>query len=261
MTNEDPVVGQLRNRFQSCEVEYGRNGLKTIQALKDLAFHFREANRPEESCELLEDVLDRTIDALGFAHRDVYWGMGSLGYGYYLIGRFDRCLELKEAMLTRYREELGATHPFTQSVMCDLSCDCLDGTHHQRAFELRQELFMIHVQNQGLYHRDTLMSLMNLAGCYSRLELDEDAVIIDEFVSRLLEGGYGLAHRDTLMSLMNLGIAYSDVGRHDEAKACFRKILSADLNFCRPPHCDSREDTRSAAADWLSDYDVRFGLC
>ena len=237
--------------------------------------NYRGAGEAEKAIGFLERAVRLRGDLLGRDHADTLKAMNSLAVAYDAAGKFDLALRLREEELKLQKAKFGPGHPETLISMSNLArayrvAGKLDlalplweetlklmkahpGSHstelmshvaaiHQNAGEfdlalpLREEALKLNRAKLGPEHRDTLMSLNNLAEAYRNAGEFDLALSLHEETQKHFKSKFGPEHPDTLMSLNNLACAYQDAGKWSLALPLFDEALKLNRAKLGPEH-------------------------
>ena len=93
------------------------------------------------------------------------------------------------------------------------------------ASRLFEQARVIYTRELGEDHRDTLVSMSNLAITYRALGQYDKALALNEQTLKLRRIKLGEDHLDTLASMNNLAITYNSLGQNDKTLVLYEQIL------------------------------------
>ena len=148
-------------------------------------------------------------------------------------------LKVREA-LDRAGEKVGArfeNQPLTDAAVRSAIGSAYGGVgdyakaaiHHERALQLRKRIL-------GAEHRDTLMSMNNLASTFLSQGKHTEAAALHVQTLEILKRVLGAEHPGTLTSMNNLAGAYGAQGKHTEAGALHAQTLEISKRVLGAEH-------------------------
>jgi len=120
------------------------------------------------------------------------------------------------------REALGSTYRYLGEAQLAIQ-------QHDHARQIRRSRL-------GSGHRDTLLSMNNLALAYQDAGRPDKALPIHEETLSLMKQNFGPDHPDTLISMNNVAEAYRHAGRLDEAMSIQESTLKLRKEKLGPDH-------------------------
>ena len=119
----------------------------------------------------------------------------------------------------------------------------------------------------GVFHRDTLTSMSNLAAAYLATGRTAEAIALFELTLKRRRITLGEDHPDTLTSLHNLATVYQLSGRTEEAVKMFEEVLAIRRVKLGRDHHDTLTSEENLAVvsasrqDRRGDFELRGGAC
>ena len=198
-------------------------------------------------------------DRHGPDHPDTLLSMHYLAISYFVLGRHDDAIKLREEVLAARRRILPPDHPDTLATMGDLAILYYIRGRYADAIKLQEEVLAARRRVFLPDHADTLASMSLLALSYAALGRHPDALKLREEVlaaqRRALPPGRHaddlelieetLAtqkrllppdHPDTLATMNVLALSYENLGRHADALKLYEETLAAQRRTFLPDH-------------------------
>jgi eukaryotic-like serine/threonine-protein kinase len=160
----------------------------------------------------------------------------SMGASYWYLGEAKLAIAHYERALNLRRENLGARHPDTLTVMSNLANAYRTAGRFNDAVKLHEETLKLRQYALGPKHPDTLISMNNLASALQSAGRLDDALLLLEETLLLQKAELGPEHIDTRTSMNNLARAYQRVGRLKEALTLYEKTLALQKALLGPVH-------------------------
>ena len=209
-----------------------------------------------EQCERARAIF---TDRHGPDHPDTLLSMHYLAISYFVLGRHDDAIKLREEVLAARRRILPPDHPDTLASMGDLAILYYIRGRYADAIKLQEEVLAARRRVFLPDHADTLASMSLLALSYAALGRHPDALKLREEVlaaqRRALPPGRHaddlelieetLAtqkrllppdHPDTLATMNVLALSYENLGRHADALKLYEETLAAQRRTFLPDH-------------------------
>jgi tetratricopeptide (TPR) repeat protein len=155
------------------------------------------------------------------------------------LGWQEKPVPLLEEALALRRDQLGAEHPDTLSLMNKLGVAYQRAGRPADAVPLLEETLKLRRTQLGPEHRHTLNSIHNLALAYTLTGRAAEAIKLHEEALVLCKARLGPDHPDTLIFLDNLALAYHNAGRHADALAVQEEVLRHRQARLGPDHPDT----------------------
>jgi serine/threonine protein kinase/tetratricopeptide (TPR) repeat protein len=107
---------------------------------------------------------------------------------------------------------------------------------YQLALPQFERAVALHKYHLGHDHQDTLVSISNLAGVYSRTARHQDAIALRKQLLEYRVTRLGPDHPDTLADACNLAGAYQFASRWDESVPLLEQVIEKQLTLHGPTH-------------------------
>ncbi len=209
-----------------------------------------------EQCERARAIF---TERHGPDHPDTLLSMNDLASSFFILGRHDDAIKLREEVLAARRRILPPDHPDTLASMGDLAILYYIRGRYADAIKLQEEVLAARRRVFLPDHADTLASMSLLALSYAALGRHPDALKLREEVlaaqRRALPPGRHaddlelieetLAtqkrllppdHPDTLATMNVLALSYENLGRHADALKLYEETLAAQRRTFLPDH-------------------------
>ncbi|MEE8468526.1 MAG: serine/threonine-protein kinase, partial [Planctomycetota bacterium] len=182
----------------------GATGSALLDVLAKQSELRMEQGRADEAVEILEDVVRRTVAAVGTDHVDTAAAWNNLAVEYHEHGRFREAGELYERALDVQRRKLGAGSPDTLSTVRNLGFLYKATGEYEDAERLYLEALEAQEAALDPDHPDVLSTVNNLGRLY---QATADQQRAEQMLRRAVEAGtrrLGALNPDTLIYRSNL---------------------------------------------------------
>ncbi|KAJ7798224.1 hypothetical protein B0H14DRAFT_3545368 [Mycena olivaceomarginata] len=214
------------------------------------ALIFREGGKYKQTEKLLEEVLKKQKQLLGYDHPDTLLTMGHLARTYLDLGELQKAKELSVIVLEKQKQLLGDYHPHTLSTMGNLANTYSKLGEDAKAEELKVMVLVKQKHLLGDNHPHTLRTMGNLAETYSHIgeyqKAEELQVIVLEKQKQLL-GDY---HPDILHAMGHLANTYSNLGEDRKAEELEVIVLEKRKQVLGDNHPDTLRAMSSLASTY-----------
>ncbi len=171
-------------------------------------------------------------------------------------GHTARTIPLLEAVLARYEQALGDTHPDTLASRNNLASAYESAGDLERAIPLLEAVLTQRERVLGDTHPDTLASRDNLASTYQSAGDLGRAIPLHEATLTQREQALGDTHPDTLISRNNLAGAYESAGDLGRAIPLLEAVLTQREQALGHTHPDTLASRHNLAHTYQSAGDL-----
>ncbi|MFE2418230.1 tetratricopeptide repeat protein [Streptomyces hokutonensis] len=171
-------------------------------------------------------------------------------------GHTARTIPLLEAVLARYEQALGDTHPDTLSSRNNLASAYESAGDLGRAIPLLEAVLTQRERVLGDTHPDTLASRDNLASTYQSAGDLGRAIPLHEATLTQREQALGDTHPDTLISRNNLAGAYESAGDLGRAIPLLEAVLTQREQALGDTHPDTLASRHNLAHTYQAAGDL-----
>ena len=164
----------------------------------------------------------------------VSWSFRSLDYKFrrLLLTHIDSCLEVGDLKVSL----TDSTQVELTDIAEKFALVYKESGQWKKAAELQKKVLERRGSILGKEHRDTLVSMNNLAHSYSQLGQWNEAVVLQEKVLERQGSILGKEHPHTLVSMGNLARSYSQLGQGSEAVVLQEKVLDEHRRILGEEH-------------------------
>ena len=213
---------------------YGRNHVKSIDALHDLGRHLIEADDPQ-AATIMQEVLEQRRAVLGENHPSTATALSDLGVFLRSNGRHRESEDYLRQALKAHRQQ----DPTSEEVAIDLSE--LSWTlkllgRPEEAEPLIREALEIDRAHFGERHPEVATAWNNLASTLWQLERWPEGDKAMETSLEIQRSLYGEAHPDIAISLGNLGGSLLKRGDLERAAELYGQALEMRKELVGPRH-------------------------
>mmetsp|Transcript_9112 Transcript_9112/g.23063 ORF Transcript_9112/g.23063 Transcript_9112/m.23063 type:complete len:813 (-) Transcript_9112:202-2640(-) len=192
--------------------------------------------------EVAEDVLLQALEVrqsvLGKDHLDLAATLAKLGSARSALQKFDEGLGDLRGALQITRRVLGRSHRTVAQIQCHIACLYFEAGElfsAQATFEDALEIYREIFQKEELADRDAVMAqltetLCNIGSIQNKRKNFEGAIESFHEAVNLQQGIMGHDHPRVIQSLDNLGYSFSKSKSYNQALACYRQMLTAQIS-------------------------------
>lgn len=162
--------------------------------------------------------------------------MIQLAHSYFVAGRRDEALKLREEVLALRGKRFSPEHPAILQAKNDLAISYDLAGRKEEALKLREEVCSTRLKHFGPDQTSTLIAMGHLANSYLSAGRRDEALKLREEVLAICRRVKGAQHSRTLQAMQDLVATYDAVGRKDETLKLAAELLALQRRTLGPEH-------------------------
>lgn len=136
LTKLDQSIPMFEKVVKDYEEAYGRNHLKTMNAIGDLGINYRDAGRFSEALQLMKEAYEFSKE-----NKKLRWIESEIGALYWKQGLLDQSIPIFEKIVADHVQTHGRSHSKTMNAVADLGVNYRDAKRTDDAIVLLEEVY------------------------------------------------------------------------------------------------------------------------
>jgi len=242
------AISYARRAFKVAERKYGREHLKTLKSMFNLAVLYQRRGRYSEAESLRKRGLKILEKVFGKDHPEVAISLNNLALLYKGQGRYSEAESLYKRSLTIFEKAMGKKHPGVALCLANLAYLYKDRGRYSKAEPLLKRSLMIFEEAFGKKHFVLAIPLDNIAEIYKFQGRYSDARSLYIRALKIREKVLGKEHPLVATSLNNLALLYDFRGRYSDAEPLYKRALKIREKVLGKEHLDVAQSLNNLAA-------------
>lgn len=222
---EARVIGDLRERAERAEEEFGAESAELAERLDTWAEELRRRGKTAEALSICERALAIREKVLGPEDSKTLTSMNNRALMLYELGRYEESRSLHERTLELREKLLGADHPHTATSLNNLALAHSALGRFEEARECLARALVIDEAVAGPDDIRTLETRVNLGFMLSELGRFEESKVMIERASQIMEKNLGRADLRIAAITGALGEILMAQGNYEEALQRYEQAL------------------------------------
>ncbi len=210
----------------------GRDDSKALYAMRNLAWAYKGAGRPDEAIALAEETLKVRTAKLGAGHPETLKTALILGDAYRIAARPTAAIRLLEPTFELCKTKLGPSDESTLETMNNLALAYQVAGRLPQVIPLLKQTRDLMMANLGPDNHNTLNTTDNLANAYLAAGLPGQVLpLLEESLPRC-RTKFGVVHPTTVASTYDLAVAYEATDQPAKARPLLVELAAAMRDQC-----------------------------